>query len=45
MDWDITGFQGTYKMGSMAEFPHNAENDTAPASVDDLLVRRFRSQD
>ncbi|CAM9280265.1 unnamed protein product, partial [Ectocarpus sp. 13 AM-2016] len=38
VEWDITGFNGTYKMGSMAEFPQNAEDDTAPASVDDLLV-------
>ncbi|CAN0501201.1 unnamed protein product, partial [Ectocarpus sp. 12 AP-2014] len=38
VEWDITGFNGTYKMGSMAEFPRNAEDDTAPASVDDLLV-------
>ncbi|CAM9143892.1 unnamed protein product [Scytosiphon promiscuus] len=38
VQWDITGRQGTYKMGSMAEFPHSANDESAPASVEDLLV-------
>lgn len=39
VQWDITGFQGAYKMGAMSEFPHGGDEDSAtPASVDDLLV-------
>eukprot|EP00752_Nemacystus_decipiens_P002251 g2132.t2 len=39
VQWSITGFQGTYKMGAMSEIPHDADDDSAaPASVDDLLV-------
>lgn len=39
VQWDITGFEGTYKMGAMAEVPNNGDDQSAPASVDDLLVR------
>ena len=39
VQWVITGFQGTYKMGAMSEFPHDVDGESvAPASVDDLLV-------
>lgn len=38
VQWDITGFEGTYKMGAMAEDPTNSD-EQSPAAVDDLLVR------
>ncbi|CAN0181713.1 unnamed protein product [Pylaiella littoralis] len=37
VQWDITGFEGTYKMGAMAEDPTNSD-EQSPAAVDDLLV-------
>lgn len=35
--WFLTGEEGKYKMGAVADAPIN-DNDSAPASVDDLLV-------
>lgn len=37
--WDVTGEQGSYKMGAVAEAPASGGDDSVPASVDDLLVR------
>lgn len=34
----MTGLKGTFKMGAMAEVPRHADDESAPASVDDLLV-------
>lgn len=38
VQWDVTGEQGKYKMGAVAETPTVGEDESAPASVDDLLV-------
>lgn len=39
--WDVTGEQGKYKMGAVADTPILGDVESAPASVDDLLVSMF----
>lgn len=39
VQWDVTGQQDKFKMGAVAGLPAYSVENSAPASVDDLLVR------